>query len=194
MVKTDVQISVSKQDCPSPHSFANKLARVVWGITWCLLFRTSPRIFFGWRRFLLRSFGATVGKNARISPSVVVWAPWNLTVGDETAISHNVDCYCVDRLCIGNSVTVSQYSILCTASHDISSPNMRLISAPITLCDQSWICAGAFVGPGVTIGEGAVLGAMSVTTKNLPAWSVYAGNPSRLIKQRQINTSDEGSL
>ncbi|MEO2033971.1 MAG: putative colanic acid biosynthesis acetyltransferase [Planctomycetaceae bacterium] len=143
-------------------------------------------MFFGWRRLLLRTFGARVGRNARISPSVVVWAPWNLAVGDESAIAHHVDCYCVDRLVIGSHATVSQYSLLCTASHDISTPNMQLISSPVIIDNQSWICAGAFVGPGVTVGEGAVVGAMSVVTKDIEAWTVHAGNPARMIKRRRI--------
>ncbi len=81
-------LDVSKDKCPSPHSLGNKLARVAWAIVWGTLFRWSPRILFGWRRFLLRCFGAKIGRNARISPSVRVWAPWNLTVRDEAAIAH----------------------------------------------------------------------------------------------------------
>ncbi len=187
-----MQIHVSKVDCPSPHSFVNKVARVIWGTVWCLLFRPSPRICFGWRRWLLRAFGAKIGKNARISPSVVIWGPWNLTVGDESAIAHHVDCYCVDKLVIGNRATVSQYTFLCTASHDISDPNMKLISSPIVLGDQCWVCSGVFVGPGITVHEGAVLGAMSVVTRDAEAWTVYAGNPSREIKRRVINSGPAG--
>ena len=189
-----LKIHVSKQDCPSPHSLGNKIARVIWGGVWVCLFRPSPRIFFGWRRFLLRAFGASIGKNARISPSVAVWAPWNLSVGNESAISHHVDCYCIDRLVIGNHATVSQYAILCTASHDISTPSMQLISSPIILDDQCWVCAGAFVGPGITIHDGAVVGAMSVVTKDIEAWTVHAGNPARMIKKRIIVTDTEESV
>jgi len=189
-----LQIHVSKKDCPSPHSLGNKIARVIWGVVWVSLFRPSPRIFFGWRRFLLRAFGANIGKNARISPSVTVWAPWNLSVGDESAISHHVDCYCVDRLVIGNHATVSQYVILCTASHDISTPNMKLISSPIVLEDQCWVCAGAFVGPGITVHDGAVIGAMSVVTKDIEEWTVHAGNPACMIKRRSIVTDAEESV
>jgi len=188
-----LRIHVSKQDCPSPHSTSNKIGRVIWSVVWLSLFRPSPRIFFGWRRFLLRIFGANIGKNARISPSVKVWAPWNLTVGDESAIAHHVDCYRVDRLTIGSQTTVSQYAILCTASHDISSPNMQLTSSAIVLEDQSWVSAGAFIGPGVMVCEGAVVGAMSVVTKDIEAWTVHAGNPARMIKQRRIKTQQEES-
>lgn len=177
-------LDVSKDKCPSSHSLSNKLGRVVWALVWGTLFRWSPRVFFGWRRFLLRCFGARIGKNARISPSVRVWAPWNLTVGDEVAIAHDVDCYCVDRLTIGDHATVSQYSFLCTASHDIFDPHMRLTTAPIVIGGQSWVCAGVFVSLGVTIGEGAVAGAMSVVTRDVAPWTVVAGNPAKQIRER----------
>jgi putative colanic acid biosynthesis acetyltransferase WcaF len=181
-----MQIDVSKSNCPSSHSARNKAARVLWGITWAVLFRCSPRIGFGWRRFLLRLFGATIGRNARISPSVKVWAPWNLTVGDEASIAHGVDCYCVDQLQIGSHATVSQYAFLCTASHDVADPHMRLITAPIHVADQAWICAGAFVGQGIIINEGAVVGARAVVTKSVEAWTIVAGNPARYIRKRQL--------
>lgn len=182
-------LDVSKDKCPSSHSLSNKLGRVIWALVWGTLFRWSPRVLFGWRRFLLRCFGAVIGKNARISPSVRVWAPWNLVVGDEVAIAHEVDCYCVDRLSIGDHATVSQYSILCTASHDISDPHMRLTTAPIVIGGQSWVCAGVFVSPGVTIGEGAVAGAMSVVTRNVEPWAVVVGNPARFLKTRELGSS-----
>ena len=180
-------LNVSKLNCPSQHSFGNKLARVLWAVVWGTVFRWSPRVFFGWRRMLLRLFGAEIGRNARVSPSVKVWAPWNLTVGDEAAIAHQVDCYCVDRLSIGNHATVSQYAFLCTASHDISDPHMRLVTAPIKIADQSWVCAGAFIGMGLTIGQGAVIGAMSVVTQSVEPWAVVAGNPAKFIKHRQLH-------
>ena len=109
-------------------------------------------------------------------------------MGDEVAIAHDVDCYCVDRLTIGDHATVSQYSFLCTASHDIADPHMKLITAPIHLAAQSWVCAGVFVSPGVTIGEGAVAGAMSVVTRNVEPWTVVAGNPAKVIRERILRT------
>ncbi len=179
-------IDVSKDKCPSPHSLTNKIGRVIWGIVWVTLFRTSPRILFGWRRMLLKMFGSRVGRNARISPSVRIWAPWNLVVGEEASIAHDVDCYNVDRIEIGNHASVSQYAFLCTASHDIQDPHMRLISAPIVVADQAWVCAGAFVGMGITIGEGAVVGAMSVATRSVAPWSIVAGNPARFLRMREL--------
>ena len=182
--RSPIALNVSKETCPSPHSIANKLGRVLWGIVWATLFRGSPRIFFGWRRTLLRAFGATIGRNARISPSARIWAPWNLTVGDEAAIAHNVDCYCVDRISIGSHATVSQYAFLCTASHDVQDPHMKLIMAPLAIAGQAWVCAGAYVGMGLTVGEGAVVGAKSVVTKDVAEWTIVAGSPAKKIGDR----------
>ena len=181
-----MRVSVGKGECPSPHSLANKVGRVLWAAVWLLLFRPSPRVLFGWRRFLLRLFGARIGRNSRISPGVRIWAPWNLIVGDETAIAHGVDCYCVDEITIGNHATVSQHAFLCGATHDISDPHMRLVSAPICIADQAWICADAFVAPGLSVEEGAVVGARSVVTRDVEAWSVVAGNPAKRIGQREL--------
>lgn len=191
MSHSQLKIHTGKQDCPSPHSTANKVGRVLWSVVWGVLFRPSPRIFYGWRRMLLRLFGAAVGRNARISPSVRIWAPWNLSIGNEVSISHDVDCYCVDRLSIGDNATVSQYAMLCTASHDVSDPRMGLICAPVSLESQSWVCAGAFVGPGVTVGVGAVIGAKAVQMKSVAAWTIHGGNPARFLKRREIR--DESS-
>ena len=186
-----LQIDVSKRNCASSHSLQNKILRVFWGLVWLTLFRPSPRICYGWRRLLLRSFGARIGRNARIHPTVRVWAPWNLTVGAEASVSYDVDCYCVDRLEIGDHATVSQCAFLCTASHDISDPHMRLTSAPIVIAPQAWVCARAFISPGVTLDEGAVAGAQSVVTRDVPAWTVVAGNPARIIKPRVLAGNPE---
>lgn len=189
ILTTMPRIEVSKASCPSAHSSGNKIARVLWAIVQATVFRWSPRVCFGWRRMLLRIFGATVGRNARISPSVKVWGPWNLTVGNEASIAHDVDCYCVDRINIGSHATVSQYAFLCTASHDVTDPHMRLVTGPILIADQAWVCAGAYVAMGLIIGEGAVVAARSVVTRSVDPWMIVAGNPARVIKRRQIQNS-----
>jgi putative colanic acid biosynthesis acetyltransferase WcaF len=181
-----LRVAVGKADCPSPHSLSNKVGRVLWAVAWLILFRPSPRILFGWRRWILRLFGAEIGANARISPSARIWAPWNLAVGEEAAVSHDVDLYCVARITIGSHATVSQYAMLCTASHDITDPHMRLTMSPIVIGDQAWVCARAFVSPGIEIGMGGVAGAAAVVTHDIPAWAVAVGNPARVIKTRVL--------
>lgn len=183
-----LSVSVTPQDCPSPHSLGNKLARVAWGAVWLLLFRPSPRVAYGWRRWLLRLFGAHIGPGAKIMPSTRVWAPWNLTMGAYACLSHDVDCYCVAPIRIGDQATVSQYAFLCAATHDITDPHMRLLTAPIVIADQAWVCARAFIGPGVTLHTGSVAGACSVVTKDVAAWQIVAGNPAKFIRLRELSS------
>lgn len=168
----------------SAHSLMNKAGRALWAITYMVLFRPSPKVFHRWRVFLLKLFGAKVGRNSYVYSSARIWAPWNLQLGDYSSISHDVDCYCVDKVVIGNRVTVSQYSYLCTATHDYTKWEMPLQTARICLDDNAWVCAGAFIGPGVTIGEGAVVAARAVVTKPVEPWAIVGGNPARFIKTR----------
>lgn len=163
----------------------SQLLRLLWSCVWMLLFRPTPSwAFFGWRNFLLRLFGAKIGKGSKIRPTCRVWAPWNLEIGRLVALADNVDCYAVAPIRIGDKVAISQGAYLCTASHDISSPGMELIYRPIAIGTRAWVAARAFVGPGVTIGEGAVVGACAVVTKDVKSWTVVAGNPARYIRDR----------
>lgn len=173
-------------------SLGNKLARALWNLVWLLLFRPSPFPFHAWRRFLLRTFGAKVGRRAHPYPSARIWAPWNLIMSDQSCLSHYVDCYCVDQIYLGPRVTVSQYSYLCTASHDYTLREMPLITAAIRIEADAWIAADVFVGPGVTIGEGAVVGARSTVTRDLPSWMVVAGSPPEVIGPR-VFLPDQGT-
>jgi len=179
-------VKVDVSDVPSPHSMANKLARVAWGFVWLTLYRPSPKVLHGWRRFLLRLFGARLGHGAHPYPSARIWAPWNLEMGDHSCLAWDVDCYCVAKVSIGAHATVSQYSYLCTASHDFDQPNMPLTTAPIAIGEGAWIAADVFVGPGVTVGEGAVVGARSSVFEDVEPWVVVAGSPARFIRPRVL--------
>ena len=182
MLKVDVSC------CPSRHSFKNKVGRALWRGVYLILFRWTPRPCHGWRRFLLRLFGAKIGRGAQIFSSCRIWAPWNLEMGDYACLSEYVDCYCADKIRIGAHATVSQYSFLCTATHDESDPHMRLVMATVSIGDQAWICADVFVGPGVTIGQGAVVGARSSVFTDLPAWKVCYGSPAKPVRDRVVRT------
>jgi putative colanic acid biosynthesis acetyltransferase WcaF len=168
-------------------STANKLARALWGVTWLLLFRPTPRPLHGWRCLLLRAFGARVGHGVRVYQSAKIWAPWNLTLDDGSCLGDDVDCYNVARVRLGAGATVSQYSYLCTASHDYTRRSRPLITAPITIDADAWVTADVFVGPGVTVGEGAVVGARSTLVKDVPPWTVVAGSPPRVIGARTLS-------
>jgi len=187
-------VRIGPGDCPSPHSSVNKAARVLWGIAWLLLFRPTPKVLHRWRAFLLRLFGAKVGCGVKVFSSVRIWAPWNLTLGDHATVSGDVDCYCVAPISIGAHATVSQYAMLCTATHDVDDPYMRLMTAPVIVEDEAWVCAGAYVGPGVTIARGAVAGARAVVVRDVPCWTIVAGNPAREIRRRmcQLAGGEDG--
>ena len=175
------------------HAVTSRIARVLWHVTWFLFFRPTPRgMMYGWRRFLLRLFGATIGAGVHVLPSCRVWQPWRLTMGDYSCLSEDVDCYSVDQVRIGAQAVISQGAFLCTASHDISSPIMDLTHAPIVVGAQAWVAARAFVGPGTTVGEGAVVGACAVVTRDVKPWAIVAGNPARPIGRRTIRDAIDG--
>ncbi len=170
----------------SPHSYRNRIGRVLWKAVWLAFFRPSPRPFHAWRRWLLRLFGATVGPGAHPYPSARIWAPWNLTMGEGSCLGDYVDCYSVDRVSLEAYATVSQYAFLCTASHDYRLQDKPVIAAAIRVGRRAWVGADVFVGPGVTIGEGAVVGARASVFRNVDAWTVVGGNPARIIKKVEL--------
>jgi putative colanic acid biosynthesis acetyltransferase WcaF len=165
-------------------SLRNKLGRVAWFWASLFLFRPTPRPLLGWRRALLRLFGARIGRGANVYASARIWAPWNLSMGVRACISENVTVYSVAPIEIGDGAVISQNVHLCAASHDYDDPAFPLISAPIRIGARAWVCADAFVGPGLTVGEGAVVGARSAVFKDVPAWTVVGGNPARFLKKR----------
>ena len=164
----------------------NKLARLLWRCVWLVAFRPTPTALFGWRCFLLRLFGGHIARGARPYPACRIWAPWNLTMEPYSCLANHVRCYCVAAVHLGKRVTVSQHAHLCAASHDITDPHMVMVAEPIHIGDGAWVCADAFVGPGVTIGEGGVAAARAVVVHDVPAWTVVAGNPASTIKTREI--------
>lgn len=165
-------------------SIKNKLGRLLWNAAWLLLYRPTPRPAHFWRCLLLRLFGAKLGKAVHLYPTAKIWAPWNLKMGDHSCLSEHVDCYCVDKIRVGAHSTVSQYSFLCTASHDHTDPAMPLMTAPINIGERAWITADVFVAPGVTIGDGAVIMARSSVFHDIDPWTVAAGNPAKSVKKR----------
>jgi putative colanic acid biosynthesis acetyltransferase WcaF len=165
-------------------SFNSKLARFLWQIIWLILYRPTPRNFHIWRCLLLRVFGAKLGKSVHAYPSARIWAPWNLEIGDHSCLSENVDCYCVDKVIIGANSTISQYSFLCTASHDYRYSSMPLIISPVTIGDNVWVASDVFVAPGINISDGAVITARSSVFSDVKAWSIFSGNPASYVKKR----------
>jgi putative colanic acid biosynthesis acetyltransferase WcaF len=180
------------QEIDSPHGVGNRIGRLAWGIAYVVLFRPSPRNLHRWRNWLLRLFGAKLHPTARVYPRARIWAPWNLVMHKHATLADDVDAYCADIITIGEYSTVSQYSYLCGATHDFESVSHPLITRPITIGRRCWIAADVFVAPGMTIGDGTVVGARSSVFKDLPAWMIAMGSPAEPIRPRRLGPADFG--
>ncbi|CAN5373598.1 colanic acid biosynthesis acetyltransferase WcaF [soil metagenome] len=167
-----------------------RLKRVVWNITYILIFRWTPRPMHEWRSMVLRLFGAKVGKHVHVYGKAKIWAPWNLILEDEASIAEDVTVYSIATITLKKKAIVSQNAYLCTGSHDYTSRNFQLVAFPIVIGENAWVCTDAFIGPGVTIGKDCVIGARAVATKDMPEGMVCAGHPARSIKKRYA-TPDE---
>lgn len=157
--------------------------RVLWALA-RPFFHFSPRVFWGWRLLLLRAFGAQLGRHVRIDPSVRVFLPWNLRIDDWSSIGFDVLVYNLGMVSIGKNVTISQRAHLCAGSHDYRTPSMTLLKPPISISDNVWVCADAFVGPGVSVGAAAIVAARAVVVKNVAAGTIVGGNPATLVGDR----------
>jgi putative colanic acid biosynthesis acetyltransferase WcaF len=169
------------------------VARAAWQVVWVALFRPSPTLLWGWRRLLLRLFGARVHPTAHVYPSVKVWAPWNLSMDEFACLGRDVDVYSVAPVALGKRTTVSQYGYLCAAGHDHERSDYPLTPAPITLGDDVWLGADVFVAPGVTIATGVVVGARASVFKDLPAWTVCVGSPAQPARERVLEGRSPGA-
>lgn len=167
-------------------SLGNKLARVAWGLTWLLLARLTPPPMHGWRRLVLRAFGARVAKGARVHASVSIWLPANLELGENCLIGPRARIYNQGRISIGARTVVSQGAQLCASTHDVSDPHFQLVLRPVTIGVQCWIAADAFVGPGVTMHDRSVVAARGVLFTDAEADTIYRGNPAVAIKPRKL--------
>lgn len=172
---------------------ANRLERFAWQVCWTLLARWTPPMFSPWRILLLKAFGAQVGKGAAIAASAVVWYPRHLRLGANATLGPGVNCYSMAMISIGARTIISQRAHLCAGSHDVADPDFQLIARPITIGADVWIAAEAFVGPGVQVGDGAVLGARGSAFTALQPWTIYRGNPAAIIRPRALRQRCEAS-
>lgn len=172
-----------------PKNFRGRSGLVVqlWWMTDFFFFKLSPQVLYGWRRFLLRLFGAKIGKNVIIRPNVTITYPWKVSIGDNSWIGDNVELYSLGEIEIGSNVVISQKSYLCAASHDYDKEDFPIWSKKITIEDECWLATDVYVAPGVTIGRGTVVGARSSVFKDLPAGKVCVGSPAKPIKDRVLN-------
>jgi len=172
----------------TPDDFRGKPKVIVqlWWIVQSTLFKLSPQVMYGWRRFLLRSFGAEIGKGVIIRPTAKITYPWKVKIDDYSWIGDDVVLYSLGSIIIGKNAVVSQKSYICTGTHDYSKIDFPIEAHDITIEDECWLATDVFVSPGVTIKKGVVVGARSTVIKDLDANSVYVGSPARFIKKRKI--------
>lgn len=171
------------------YSRREKIARVLWALAYPF-FRYSPRPFWSWRRGLLRLFGAKVGCGAHIYPDATIFMPWNIEFGEDCTVGWGAVLYALGPMRIGRAATVSQYAHLCGGTHDWRDPARPLVKSPVTIDDGAWVCADAFVGPDVLVGKCAIVAARATVMKDVPAFTVVAGNPAQRI--RSTGSGDVG--
>jgi putative colanic acid biosynthesis acetyltransferase WcaF len=160
------------------------LAVQLWWLVQASLFRLSPQFCYGWRRGLLRLFGARIGQGVLIRPSARITYPWKLAIGDNAWIGDEVILYTLDHIEIGHDAVVSQRSHLCAGTHDHRRPDFPIQGGPITVGAEAWLGADVFVAPGKSIGRGAVVGARSSVFSDLPEMMMCFGSPARPVRPR----------
>ena len=170
-----------------PKNFRGKNAFIVqlWWIIQGTFFRMSPQFMYGFRIFLLRLFGAKIGKNVIIRPTVKITYPWKVSVGNFSWIGDDVVLYSLGEIEIGNNVVISQKSYLCTGSHDYTKSDFPIYAKKITIEDECWLATDVFVSPGITVKTKTVVGARSSVYNDLPENKICIGNPAKIIKERE---------
>ncbi len=177
--------NLSKYQTPRGFRGKSKITVQLWWIVQATLFRCSPQFAYGWRRFLLRSFGASIGKKVIIRPSAKTTYPWKLHIGDYSWIGDEVNLYTLGPIEIGANAVISQKCYLCTGTHDYNSIDFKISAHKISISDECWLATDVFVAPGITINKGVVVGARSSVYNNLPENQICLGNPAKPIKARK---------
>jgi putative colanic acid biosynthesis acetyltransferase WcaF len=158
----------------------------LWRLVQCTLFAMSPQAMYGWRSWLLRLFGARIGRKAVIRPSVRIPYPWKLSIGDYCHIGDEVHLYTYGEIDIGDCSVISQRSYICTGSHDYTAPNFDLVAKRIVIESEVWVATDVFVAPGIRIGHGAVVGARSSVFDDIPTCAIAVGTPARVVGHRKM--------
>lgn len=169
-----------------PDGFRGRSAFVVqlWWLVQGSLFAWSPQMAYGWRAFLLRLFGARVGKGVIVRPSCKITYPWKLSIGNNSWVGDDVNLYTLGNISIGSNVVVSQKSYLCAAAHDYNKESFDIYADSIAIEDEVWLATDVFVAPGVTVKRGAVVGARSSVFNDMPSGMVCVGSPAKPVKKR----------
>ncbi len=165
---------------------SEKVRRLLWSIVEATAFRCSFHTMYRFRASLLRAFGAKLGRGVRLRRTVHIEIPWHLDLGDGVSIGDRATLYALGPIRIGDRSFISQNAHLCAGTHDYRSPSYPLIRSPITIGSDCWIAADAFIGPGITVGNGALVAARAVVVKDVREWMIVAGNPATERKEREF--------
>lgn len=175
-------------------ALSTKIIRTFWNITSYILFKPFPtKIFRLWRILVLKVFGAKIEWDSEVYSSVKIWAPWNLKMGHRACLGPNVICYNQDFVVLEDNAVVSQYSYLCTASHDTNKLNTAhgsLITAPIIIKEKAWIGSKAYINLGISVGKAAIVGATASVYKDVDDYTIVGGNPAKILKKRILNVNE----
>jgi putative colanic acid biosynthesis acetyltransferase WcaF len=182
---SDLPVDHKTNQAARKYPIGVQIRRVAWSAgRW--LIRLSPRPCFAWRRFIFRLFGARIGAHVNTYPSTHLYMPWNVEIGDWAALGEDVLVYSLGEVSIGRSVTLSYRSHVCAGTHDLSDPALPLLRPPVSIEDGVWVGTEAFIGPGVRIARGAIVGARAVVVKDVASLDIVGGNPARVIGRRQF--------
>lgn len=167
-----------------PTNFRGRNAIIVqlWWFVYAVFFKTSPQFLYGWRRFLLRLFGAKIGKKVIIRPDCQITYPWKLEIGDYSWIGDQVVLYTLGNIKIGNNTVISQKSYICTGTHDYSKNIFPILAIPIEIGNSCWIATDVFIAPGIKICDEVIIGSRSSVFKSINEKGVYIGSPAKKIK------------
>ena len=176
--------NLSRYNTPSDFRGKSKIIVQFWWVVYTVFFRSSPQALYGWRRFLLRLFGAKIGKNVIIRPTAKITYPWKVTIGDYSWIGDEVVLYSLGNIKIGENTVISQRSYICTGTHDYNSEDFRIYAEDIKIGSKCWLATDVYVAPGTTIKDGVVVGARSSVFSDLDGNKVYVGSPAKSIKKR----------
>ncbi len=168
-----------------PYTAREYVRRFAWRLAWGLLCRPSPSFAGGWRRLWLRLFGASLHPTAAVRSGARIFHPWLLTMGAHSCVADGAVIYNLGPVSIGSHSLVSQDVYVCAGTHDYRHPALPLLRPAVEIGSGVWICAGAFVGPGVRVGDNCVVGARAVVTSDVEPGAIVAGNPARRIGERQ---------
>jgi putative colanic acid biosynthesis acetyltransferase WcaF len=168
----------------SPWSESHRLMRALWEFCWFIFCVWTPKPLNAWRLFWLRVFDAKIDGTPFVHQRARIAVPWNLTMHDRACLGDRANAYSLGPIEIGERATIAQEAYLSTGSHDFDAPNMPLATAKITIGDDAFVGARAFVLPGVTIGPRAIIGACSVVTSDVPENVIAAGNPCKVLRPR----------